>query len=137
MESLGVVAVVDGSELGVDLELLVRIVGGIFGLEPRDSRRERPLVEDFTEATSDLSIEGATTGAGFVGLLSLSLSLSLLDEILFRKDPRMDLDDPWVSDLEIGKVLPSGLRETAEELVDGPPFFEGAWPIFLLQQITN
>lgn len=70
MESLGVVAVVDGSELGVDLELLVRIVGGIFGLEPRDSRRERPLVEDFTEATSDLSIEGATTGAGFVGLLS-------------------------------------------------------------------
>lgn len=42
----------------------------------------------------------------------------------------MDLDDPWVSDLEIGKVLPSGLRETAEELVDGMLLFEGDWPIF-------
>lgn len=131
VESLGVVAVVDGSELGEDLELLVRIVGVMFGLEPRDSRRERPLVEDFTDATSDLSIGGATTGAGFVGMLSLSLSLSLLDEIsLLRKDPRMDLDDPWVSDLEIGRVLPSGLSETAEELVDGLPLFEGVWPIF-------
>lgn len=125
VESLGVVAVVDGSELGEDLELLVRIVGGMFGLEPRDSRRERPLVEDFTDATSDLSIEGAMTGAVFIGLLSLSLSL--LDDILLRNDPRMDLDDPWVSDLEIGRVLPSGPSETAEEFV---AFFEGAWPIF-------
>lgn len=131
VESLGVVAVVDGSELGEDLELFVRIVGGRFGLEPRDSRRERPLVEDFTDATSDLSIEGAMTGVGLVGLLSLSLSL--LDEILLRKDPLRDLDDPWVSDLEIGRVLPSGLSERAEEFVDGLPFspalFEGVWPI--------
>lgn len=126
VESLGVVTVVDGSELGADLEPLVRIAGGRFGLEPRDSRRDRPLVEDFTEATSDLSIGGAMVDDEFVGLLSLSL----LDEILLRIDPRMDLDDPWVSDFEIGSVLPSGLSEAAEELVEGCPFslglFEGA-----------
>lgn len=133
VESCGVVAVVDASEPGVDVDiepLVVMMGGGRPGLEPRDSLRERPLAEDFTDAASDLSIGGEfKTGAEFVGLLSLSL----LDEILLRMDPRMDLVDPWVSALLIGKVLPSGLSETAEELVDGFPLspdrFEGCWPI--------
>jgi hypothetical protein len=115
--------VVDGSELREGLEGARR--GGRLGLEPRDSRRDRPLAEDRTDAASDLS--GALTR---VDNEAEGLSLFVVEaEILLRSDPRMDREEPCVSDLEIGKVLPSTVSEVAEELAKVPPFspdlFEG------------
>lgn len=125
VESYGVVAVVDGSDPGTGLTPFVSTGDGRLPLEPRDSLRERPLVEDFIDAASDLSTGEGMTADEFVGLLSLSL----LDEILLRMDPRIDLVDPIVSDFEIGKVLPSGAEEPDDWFPLSPERFEGCWPI--------
>lgn len=112
----------DGSELGVGFE--GARVGGMLGLEPRDSRRDRPLADDRTEAASDLSRAVTRVDNEAEGL-----SLLVEAEILLRSDPRRDREEPCVSDLEIGKVLPSTPSEVAEELARVPPFspdlFEG------------
>lgn len=107
----------EGSEFGTDRESEGAKGGGRLGLELRDSRRDRALAEDRTDAASDLSVAPGRVAREVEGL-----SLFVEAEILLRIDPRIDLVEPWVSDFAIGKVFPSALSEVVEELGGALPF---------------
>jgi len=80
---------VEGSEFGRDRENEGVRGGGRLGLELRDSRRDRALVEDRTDAASDLS-----AAPGRVAREAEGLSLLVEAEILLRIDSRIDLVEP-------------------------------------------
>lgn len=79
----------EGSEFGRDRESEGVRGGGRLGLELRDSRRDRALVEDRTDAASDLS-----AAPGRVAREAEGLSLLVEAEILLRIDSRIDLVEP-------------------------------------------